>query len=117
MVENQLIDVVEVQKHIDLQKQVVQLENELESDLEDEVSDLGDVVEEITSKLTRDSSIAMFCYEKRSSEGCKARAKDLSRYTYVGQDFTRAGKPTVGSAAPPLGAKPPKKQATTRAEY
>ncbi|GKB65810.1 hypothetical protein Tco_0927222, partial [Tanacetum coccineum] len=64
MVENQLIDVVEVQKQIDLQKQVVQFENELESDLEDEVPDLGDVVEEITGKITRDSSIAMFCYEK-----------------------------------------------------
>ncbi|GJS23971.1 hypothetical protein Tco_0452603 [Tanacetum coccineum] len=67
MVENQLIDVVEVQKQIDQQKQVVQFKNELESDLEDEVPDLGDVVEEITVKIIRDSSIAMFCYEKRSS--------------------------------------------------
>ncbi|GJT86942.1 hypothetical protein Tco_1068659, partial [Tanacetum coccineum] len=49
---------------IDLQKQVVQFENELESDLDDEVPDLEDVVEKITDKIARDSSIAMFCYEK-----------------------------------------------------
>ncbi|GJY23924.1 hypothetical protein Tco_0397582 [Tanacetum coccineum] len=64
MVENLLVDSIEVQKHIDLQKQVVEFENELESDPEDEVPDLGDVVEEITSKITHDSSISVFCNKK-----------------------------------------------------
>nr|GFB59868.1 hypothetical protein [Tanacetum cinerariifolium] len=49
---------------IDLQKEVVEFKNELESDPEDEVPDLGDVLEKIINKITRDSSVVVFCYEK-----------------------------------------------------
>ncbi|GJT01640.1 hypothetical protein Tco_0822809 [Tanacetum coccineum] len=51
MDENRFIDVKEVQKQIDQNKQVVEHENDLESDIEDdlsEVADSEDVVEEIT---------------------------------------------------------------------
>ncbi|GKB81355.1 hypothetical protein Tco_0948250 [Tanacetum coccineum] len=53
MVENQLITATEVQKHI---------ENENESD--PKVSDPKDAVEEITSKITCDSAVVVFCYEQ-----------------------------------------------------
>ncbi|GKB18519.1 hypothetical protein Tco_0852442 [Tanacetum coccineum] len=51
MVENQLI----VQKQIDLQKQVVELENVLEPDLEDDLPEVADP-EVVVEKITGDNS-------------------------------------------------------------
>ncbi|GKA50697.1 hypothetical protein Tco_0743770 [Tanacetum coccineum] len=67
MDENHLIDVIEVSKQIDQNKYVIEQENELELDGDDnlpEVADPDNVAQEIRGKITRDSSVALFCYEK-----------------------------------------------------
>ncbi|GKE24230.1 hypothetical protein Tco_1435742 [Tanacetum coccineum] len=68
MDENHLIDVIEVSKQIDLNKLVIEQENELELDGDDnlpEVADPDNVAQEIRGKITPDSSVALFCHEKR----------------------------------------------------
>nr|GEX79440.1 hypothetical protein [Tanacetum cinerariifolium] len=71
MDENYLIDVIEVSKHIDMKKEDIEQENELELDGDDdllEVADPDNVAQEIRGKITRNSSVVLFCYEKRRND-------------------------------------------------
>ncbi|GJZ41178.1 hypothetical protein Tco_0588064 [Tanacetum coccineum] len=64
MDENQLNDVMKVVKQVDLNKQVVEYDNELESDTEDvlpEVEDPDAVIEEVTRKIICDFLGTTWC--------------------------------------------------------
>nr|GEX10925.1 chloramphenicol acetyltransferase-like domain-containing protein [Tanacetum cinerariifolium] len=80
---------------IDLNKEVIELENELELDGDDdlpEVANPDNVAQEIRGKITCDSSVVLFCYEKR-------RNPTISR-TNKSSRGNNAGKRISGRVTP-----------------
>ncbi|GJW27919.1 hypothetical protein Tco_0044794 [Tanacetum coccineum] len=72
MDENQLDDVMEVVKQMNLNKQFIESENEFESDTEDAIPETTDpdaVIEEVTSKIPCDLAETVIDYKEPHVQG------------------------------------------------
>ncbi|GJV61274.1 hypothetical protein Tco_1467374 [Tanacetum coccineum] len=83
-------------KNIDLNKQVFENDNELESDTEDvllEVADPYAVIEEVTCKITCNSALKVFCYESHVILFCTTSRSESENSFF--KSFTSPGSTLV----------------------